>query len=252
MNCIKHISIILIFAGLVSAQGLEITFPKYNKVNTTVFSGVYAGSLPFSALGKRWAVDLAFSRFAFDGKSVADNQFGNPALSLRAGHFIFKGWLPITGENNAAAITAYVFRLSANAESFAPGVLPFATSAFKAGGLGFVPLAYRLESGLVFWFPTENFISPDNFEMFLPAKLTLSESGEHITVGLHVTSRWILSGALPSVDEGAYAQIEFFAKHSLGSIGLRGFNLGAGVALPIGDNMSAILDRAVSLRVGVN
>ena len=252
MNGIKHLYFTFAFAGIVSAQGLEFSFPKYNETNTTVFSGVYAGSFPFSALGKRWAVDLAFSRFALGGKAVADNQFGNPALSLRAGNFIFKAWLPLTGEDNAAAITAYVFRLNANAESFAPGVLPFAASAFKAGSLGFVPLAYRLESGLVFWFPTEKFISPDNFEMFLPAKLTLSESGDHITVGLNLTSRWILSGALPSVDEGAYAQIEFFAKHSLGSIGLRGFSLGAGVALPIGDNMSAILDRAISLRVGVN
>ena len=247
MNAIKHLCIILVFAGLASAQGLEFSFPKYNETNTTAFSGIYAGSFPFSALGKRWAVDLAFSRFALDGKAVADNQFGNPGLSLRAGNFIFKAWLPITGEDNAAAITAYVFRLNANAESFAPGVLPFAASAFKAGSLGFVPLAYRLESGLVFWFPTEKFISPDNFEMFLPAKLTLSESGEHVTVGLNLTSRWILSGALPSVDEGAYAQIEFFWKYGFGR-----FSAGAGVALPIGDNMSAILDRVVSLRVGVN
>ena len=252
MNCIKHLCVILGFAGLVSAQGLEVSFPKYNETNTTAFSGIYAGSFPFSALGKRWAVDLAFSRFALDGKAVADNQFGNPGLSLRAGNFIFKAWLPITGEDNAAAITAYVFRLNANAESFAPGVLPLSASAFKAGSLGFVPLAYRLESGLVFWFPTEKLISPDNFEMFLPAKLTLSESGEHVTVGLHLTSRWILSGALPSVDEGAYAQIEFFAKYGLINFGFGKLNFGAGVALPIGDNMSAILDRAVSLRVGVN
>lgn len=247
MNCIKHLGIVLIFAGLVSAQGLEVSFPKYNETNTTAFSGIYSGSFPFSAFGKRWAVDLAFSRFALDGGGIADNQIGNPALSLRTGHFIFKGWLPITGEDNAAAVMAYSFRLNANAESFAPGVLPFAASAFKAGSLGFVPLAYRFESGLVFWFPTENFISPDNFEMFLPAKLTFSESGEHVTVGLNLTSRWILSGALPSVDEGAYAQIEFFAKYGFGR-----FYAGAGVALPIGDNMSAILDRAVSLRVGVN
>lgn len=244
MNGIK---ILLLCAGFASAQGFEITFPKYNEINTTALSGIYSAGFPFSALGKRWAVDLAFSRFALDGGGIADNQFGNPALSLWAGRFIFKAWLPITNEDNAAAITAYALRLNANAESFAPGVLPLAASAFKTGSLGFVPLAYRFESGLVFWFPTEKFISPDNFEIFLPAKLTLSESGEHVTVGLNLTSRWILSGALPSIDEGAYAQIEFFWKYGFGR-----FNVGAGMALPVGDNMSAILDRAVSLRVGVN
>lgn len=247
MKCVKYVFFTLAVAGLVSAQGLEVSFPKYNETNSTFFSGVYSGSFPFSALGKRWAVDLAFSRFALEGKAVADNQFGNPALSLRAGNFVFKAWLPITGEDNAAAITAYVLRLNANAESFAPDVFPLSVAAFKAGSLGFMPLAYRLESGLVFWFPTEDFLSSDNFEMFLPAKLTLSESGEHVTVGMNLSSRWILSGALPSVDKGAYAQIEFFAKYGFGK-----FYLGAGVALPVGDNMSAILDRVVSLRVGVN